>query len=83
MERILLKEDNYLEWTDDIRNELLARLLPRSKDVEVDEIRESVATDRYANTTVWVVDSGATSRCAGMKSHNWCTTGSSLRVSTR
>jgi hypothetical protein len=25
MERVLLKEDNYLEWTDYIRNELLAR----------------------------------------------------------
>jgi hypothetical protein len=44
-------------------------LLPRRNDVQVDEIRESVAVDRCDDTTVWVVDSGATSHCTGMNSH--------------
>jgi hypothetical protein len=30
----------------------------------------SVAIDRCATTTEWVVDSGATSHCTGME-HNW------------
>jgi hypothetical protein len=37
---------------------------------QADEIRESVAINRCASTTDWVVDSGATSHCTGMD-HDW------------
>jgi hypothetical protein len=53
---------------DEAEDEQMA-LLPRRNDVQVDEIRESVAVDRCDDTTVWVVDSGATSHCTGMNSH--------------
>ncbi|KAI5856598.1 hypothetical protein BZA05DRAFT_389079 [Tricharina praecox] len=37
---------------------------------KVDEVCETVITDRCATPTDWVVDSGATSHCTGMD-HNW------------